>query len=179
MKITETELAGAYLIEPVVFEDNRGFFLETYNRKVFEEMGITARFVQDNYSFSRSRGVLRGLHFQYPPHAQSKLVWVICGSVFDVIVDLRKGSATYGRWIGIELSGSPFRMIYVPKGFAHGFCTLEENTRVQYKVDALYHPASDGGIRWNDPDLRISWPLTDPILSRKDGELPCLREISL
>lgn len=179
MKIMETGLAGAYLIEPAVFEDSRGFFLETYNRRAFEDKGITASFVQDNYSFSRKKGVLRGLHFQYPPHAQSKLVWVICGSVFDVIADLRKGSDTYGRWISIELSNSPFRMIYVPKGFAHGFCTLEDNTHVQYKVDALYSPASDGGIRWNDPDLNIPWPVTDPILSKKDGGLPYLKELSL
>jgi dTDP-4-dehydrorhamnose 3,5-epimerase len=179
MKFSETGLEGAYVIEPAVFRDNRGFFMETYNRRAFEEHGITPDFVQDNYSFSQPKGVIRGLHFQYPPHAQSKLVMVMSGSVHDVIVDLRKGSSTYGRWISVVLSSSPFTMLFVPKGFAHGFCTLEENVHVIYKVDALYHPASDGGIRWNDPDLAIPWPVSEPVLSGKDGQLPFLRDISL
>jgi dTDP-4-dehydrorhamnose 3,5-epimerase len=179
MKFVQTGLAGAYVIEPAVFRDNRGFFMETYNRKAFEEHGISPDFVQDNYSFSQPRGVIRGLHFQYPPHAQAKLVMVMSGRVFDVIVDLRKESSTYGKWYGVELSSSPFTMIYVPRGFAHGFCTLEENAHVIYKVDALYNPAADGGIRWNDPGLNIPWPTDAPVLSKKDGELPFFREISL
>lgn len=175
MKFVETALSGAFVIEPDVHEDHRGFFLETYNRKVFEDHGINTCFVQDNYSFSRVRGVLRGLHFQHGPDAQAKLVWVVSGAVFDVLVDLRKGSATYGEWVGIELGAHPFRMVYVPKGFAHGFCTLKDDTRMLYKVDSLHNPAAEGGVRWNDPDLDISWPLLDPVLSKKDGELPFLR----
>jgi dTDP-4-dehydrorhamnose 3,5-epimerase len=178
MKFIETGFEGAYIIEPTVFRDNRGFFMETYNRKVFEDHGISPDFVQDNYSFSQPRGVIRGLHFQYPPHAQSKLVMVMSGSIFDVIVDLRKGSTSFGKWFSVELSGSPFRMIYVPRGFAHGFCTLEENAHVLYKVDALYNPAADGGIRWDDPELGIPWPASQPVLSGKDSELPLLGQIS-
>ncbi len=178
MKITETELAGAFLLEPDVYTDERGFFLESYNRESFDKLGITARFVQDNYSFSREKGVIRGLHFQYPPHSQAKLVWAVTGAVFDVIVDLREGSATRGRWIAVELSSSPLKMLYVPRGFAHGFCTLTDDTRVLYKVDNAYAPGADGGIRWDDPDLDILWPVTRPILSAKDGKLPCLKQIS-
>ncbi len=178
MKFIETELPGAFLIEPDVYHDNRGFFLETYSSRVFENSGITAAFVQDNYSFSKEKGVLRGLHFQSPPHAQTKLVMVLCGAVFDVIVDLRRESPAYRKWIAVELSSSPFRMIYVPKGFAHGFCTLEDDTRVLYKVDAPYNPAADGGVRWNDPDLGITWPVREPVLSKKDSLLPFLRDIT-
>jgi dTDP-4-dehydrorhamnose 3,5-epimerase len=179
MKFTETGLEGAYVIEPAVFRDNRGFFMETYNRKVFRDHGMDPEFVQDNYSFSQAKGVIRGLHFQYQPHAQAKLVMVMSGRVFDVIVDLRRGSSSYGRWVGVELSSSPFTMIFVPKGFAHGFCTLEENPHVLYKVDALYPPAADGGIRWDDPELAIPWPAQAPVLSKKDSELPLLRDIRL
>ncbi len=177
MKITETELSGAFLLEPDVYTDERGFFLESYNLESFDGLGITARFVQDNYSFSRKRGVLRGLHFQYPPHSQAKLVWAVTGAVFDVIVDLRENSETRGRWISVELSSSPMRMLYVPRGFAHGFCTLTDDTRVLYKVDNVYAPEADGGIRWDDPDLGVTWPVTRPILSAKDGKLPCLKQI--
>lgn len=179
MKVTETELAGAFLIEPDIHADDRGFFVELYSRKAFRGHGIEADFVQDNYSFSRKKGVLRGLHFQYPPHSQAKLVWVVSGAVFDVIVDLRKGSPTYRRWISVELSASPLRMLYVPRGFAHGFCTLTDNAHVLYKVDAPYAPEADGGIRWDDPDLAVPWPVAEPILSAKDGRLPYLREIPL
>jgi dTDP-4-dehydrorhamnose 3,5-epimerase len=179
MKVIETELAGAFLIEPDVYTDERGFFLESYSRESFREHGIIADFVQDNYSFSRKRGVLRGLHFQYPPHSQAKLVWVVAGSVFDVIVDMRKDSPTCGRWISVELGTSPFRMLYVPRVFAHGFCTLTDDVQVLYKVDAYYAPQADGGIRWNDPELNIPWPVTEPILSAKDGRLPYLKEITL
>ncbi|HHO75181.1 MAG TPA: dTDP-4-dehydrorhamnose 3,5-epimerase [Deltaproteobacteria bacterium] len=179
MKFVEMELPGAFVVEPAVHKDTRGFFVETFNEKEFRDNGIMADFVQDNYSFSRHQGVLRGLHFQYPPYAQAKLVLVISGSVYDVIVDLRKDSPTFRRWISVELRSSELNMIYVPRGFAHGFCTLEDNTHVLYKVDSLYAPSADGGIRWDDPDLSISWPATSPLLSEKDSRLPYLKDITL
>lgn len=179
MKFFETELPGAFVVAPAVHRDPRGFFVETFNEKAFKDNGITADFVQDNYSFSRNKGVLRGLHFQYPPHAQAKLVLVIRGSVHDVIVDLRKDSPTFLRWTSVELKSSELNMLYVPRGFAHGFCTLEEDTHVLYKVDALYAPDADGGIRWDDPDLKVTWPVETPLLSQKDGGLPYLRDITL
>jgi dTDP-4-dehydrorhamnose 3,5-epimerase len=177
VRFIETELNGAYIIEPVVHKDHRGFFLESYSRKVFEDAGIRADFLQDNHSLSKQKGVIRGLHFQNPPHAQSKLIRVVKGSIYDVIVDLRKKSPTYGKWFPVEISADNFKMLFVPTGFAHGFCTLEENTEVIYKVDAFYAPDSDAGIRWNDPDLKISWPVTDPVISEKDKSLPFLRDI--
>ncbi|MDX9761092.1 MAG: dTDP-4-dehydrorhamnose 3,5-epimerase [Desulfomonilia bacterium] len=177
MKITETELTGVFLIEPDVHKDERGFFLETYNLGSFDNLGITARFIQDNYSFSRKKGVIRGLHFQYPPHSQAKLVWAVTGIVYDVIVDLRENSETRGRWISVDLSSALMKLLYVPRGFAHGFCTLTDDTRVLYKVDNAYSPGAESGIRWDDPDLSIPWPVTRPILSDKDGKLPCLRQI--
>ena len=179
MNFTETELAGAYVIQPVIHRDDRGFFVETFNQEMFGRNGIETGFVQDNYSFSKDKGVLRGLHFQYPPHAQTKLVMVMTGSVWDVIVDLRKDSPTFLKWTGVELSSDDLRMLYVPKGFAHGFCTLQENTRVLYKVDAHYAPQADAGIRWDDPDLAIPWPCSSPILSAKDSRLPLLKDITL
>jgi len=179
MKFIETELPGAFVVKPSVHKDPRGFFVETFNEKAFLDNGIMADFVQDNYSFSTQKGVLRGLHFQYPPHAQAKLVLVIRGSVYDVIVDLRQDSPTFRRWTCVELKSSELNMLYVPRGFAHGFCTLEDNTHVIYKVDSLYAPSADGGIRWDDPDLSISWPSTSPLLSQKDSQLPYLKEITL
>jgi len=179
MKFIETALPGAFVIQPVLHTDGRGFFVETFNQKVFAEGGIETAFVQDNYSFSREKGVLRGLHLQYPPHAQTKLVLVLTGSVYDVIVDLRKDSPTFLRWTGVELKSDDATMLYVPKGFAHGFCTLQQNTRVLYKVDSHYAPQADGGIRWNDPDLAITWPCSSPILSAKDSTLPLLGDIAL
>lgn len=179
MKFIETALPGAYVVEPVVHRDARGFFVETFNHRVFASNGIDTGFVQDNYSFSKDRGVLRGLHFQYPPHAQAKLVMVIHGAVYDVIVDLRKESPAYLKWTGVELNSEGLNMLYVPKGFAHGFYTLRGNTHVIYKVDSLYAPGADGGIRWNDPDLAIEWPGVSPILSDKDRRLPLLKDIAL
>lgn len=179
MNFIETDLNGAYVIQPVIHRDDRGFFVETFNQEMFAAGGIESGFVQDNYSFSKQKGVLRGLHFQYPPHAQTKLVVVMTGSVWDVIVDLRKDSPTFLKWTGVELSSDDMTMLYVPKGFAHGFCTLQENTRVLYKVDAHYAPQADAGIRWNDPDLAIPWPCSSPILSAKDSTLPMLKDIAL
>ena len=168
MNIIETNLAGLLLIEPKVFEDSRGYFLESYNSETFKNSGIDTIFVQDNQSFS-SKGTLRGLHFQNVPYAQVKLVRVITGSIIDVAVDVRKGSKTYGEYYSVKLSGENKKTLYIPDGFAHGFLTLEDNTIVQYKCSNVYNKESEGGIIWNDPDININWGLIDePIISDKD-----------
>jgi dTDP-4-dehydrorhamnose 3,5-epimerase len=167
MKIQTTELLGVVVIEPQVFSDARGHFLETYNAKAFAEAGIAERFVQDNQSQSK-KGVLRGLHYQVE-QAQGKLVRVLRGEIFDVVVDLRTGSSTFGKWSGLSLSASEQRMLWIPKGFAHGFYTLSETAEVAYKVTEFYSPQNERTILWNDPDLAIRWPLEgEPILSEKD-----------
>lgn len=172
MNVVPTIFEDAKLIEPKVFGDHRGFFLESYSRKHFEDAGVGPfDFLQDNHSLSRQKGVLRGLHFQLPPFTQTKLIRCIRGAIYDVIVDMRKGSPTFGKWQGFELTESNFTMLLVPKGFAHGFCTLQEDTEVQYKVDKLYAPDADSGIFWNDPTLNIQWPIDQPILSEKDRGL--------
>lgn len=178
MEFIKTKFDGAWLIKPKVFEDSRGFFLESYSRKTFTEKGIDADFVQDNHSLSVQKGVLRGLHFQNPPFTQAKLVRATKGAVFDVIVDIRKNSATYGQWEGYELTEKNFLMLYVPKGFLHGFCTLEDNTEFQYKCDNFYTPDSEGGVIWNDPTLKINWPVKDPILSEKDKLHPQFKDFN-
>lgn len=172
MQFIKTKLEGVFLIKPQVFEDERGFFLESYSQKEFEKQGIDANFVQDNHSKSVKKGVLRGLHFQSPPYTQSKLLRVIKGSVYDVVLDLRKNSPTFGQWEGFTLSAENFDMLYVPKGFAHGFCTLEDDTEFLYKTDEFYVPESEGGIIWNDPDLKIDWPVENPILKERDKNWP-------
>lgn len=170
MDFQKTNLRDVFLIKPQVFQDKRGFFLESYNEDEFKKAGIDAKFVQDNHSFSKEKGVLRGLHFQLPPFTQAKLVRVTAGAVFDVVVDLRKDSETFGKWQGFELSTENFQMLFVPRGFAHGFCTLEEDTEFLYKCDNLYAPDHDSGIIWNDTDLKIDWPLdSEPIISEKDS----------
>jgi dTDP-4-dehydrorhamnose 3,5-epimerase len=171
MEFIETSLKGAYLIKPKIFRDERGFFVETWNEKLFAENGISAKFIQDNHSMSVKKGVLRGLHFQKPPHTQAKLVRVTRGKVFDVIVDIRKDSPTFGKWEGFEISAEDMNMLFVPRGFAHAYCTLEDNTEFLYKVDNFYAPESDSGIIWNDPTLNISWPVEEPTLSEKDAKL--------
>ncbi|HZG59611.1 MAG TPA: dTDP-4-dehydrorhamnose 3,5-epimerase [Anoxybacillus sp.] len=176
MKIIETRFKDAFLIEPKVFGDHRGFFMESYNDKVFKELGFNYEFVQDNHSLSVEVGTLRGLHYQLEPYAQTKLVRVIRGAIYDVIVDIRKGSPTYGEWQGFILSEGNKRQLLVPKGFAHGFCTIVPNTEVLYKVDNYYSPEHDRGICWNDPDLNIDWPTNSPILSEKDSKHPRLAE---
>jgi len=173
-----TALADATLVRPKVFQDERGFFTESYNQSRFREHGLTAEFVQDNHSLSRNKGVLRGFHFQKPPYAQTKLVRVTRGSVYDVILDLRKDSPTFGEWEGFVLSASNFLQLYIPKGFGHAFCTLEDDTEFLYKVDEFYAPDHDAGIIWNDPDLGVNWPMQEPTLSRKDSELPRLRDFN-
>lgn len=168
MEFQKTKLEGAFLIKLQVFEDERGFFLENYSAKKFKEAGIENVFVQDNHTMSVQKGVLRGLHFQKPPYTQAKLVRVTSGKVLDVIVDLRKDSKTFGQWQSFELSAKNKWVLFVPRGFAHGFCTLEENTEFEYKCDNFYAPESDSGIIWNDKDLKIDWPIENPILSEKD-----------
>jgi dTDP-4-dehydrorhamnose 3,5-epimerase len=170
MEIEKTSLEGALLIKPKVFKDERGFFMESYSKKKLKELGIEADFVMDNHSKSVTKGVLRGLHYQKPPYTQAKLVRVTKGAVYDVIVDLRKDSITFGKWEGFELTTDNFMMLFVPKGFAHGFCTLEDDTEFQYKCDNEYEPASEGGIIWNDPTLNITWPIENPVLSEKDSK---------
>jgi len=177
MKFIETSLKGAYLIKPKVFRDERGFFVESWNEKVFAAQGIDAKFVQDNHSLSLQKGVLRGLHFQTPPNAQAKLVRVTRGRVYDVIVDLRKSSPTFGKWEGFELSSENFQMLFIPRGFAHAFLTLEDGTEFLYKVDNFYAPESDSGIIWNDPTLDIDWPVKNPVLSEKDSKLQFFKDI--
>ncbi len=177
MNFIETPLKDAYIVEPKVHADHRGFFVEPYNRRVFEKNGFEIDFVQDNHSLSREMGVLRGMHFQRNPHAQTKLIRVITGAIYDVIVDLRVGSPTCRQWFGVELSQENMRMLLVPKGFAHGFCTLEADCHIQYKVDDFYAPDADGGLRWDDPDLNIEWPIENPILSDKDAKLPYLKDV--
>jgi dTDP-4-dehydrorhamnose 3,5-epimerase len=176
VKFIKTKFSDAWLIEPVVHRDARGFFLESYSLKVFGPSGISTVFVQDNHSMSIADGVLRGMHFQRPPFAQSKLIRVIRGAVFDVIVDLRKNSPTFGQWDGFELTDEKCAMLFVPKGFAHGFCTIAARTEVMYKVDEYYSPGHDGGFRWNDPDIGIRWPVQAPILSAKDAQLPFFKD---
>lgn len=171
--------APVQLIRPRRFGDDRGWFTETYNEARFVEDGITCRFVQDNHSLSVPRFTLRGLHFQTPPHAQDKLVRCIRGRIFDVAVDVRKDSSTYGNWVGAELSAENGHQLFVPVGFAHGFLTLEDNCEVVYKCSALYAPDHDGGIAWNDPDIAIDWPMPEntlPELSGKDGKQPTLAD---
>jgi dTDP-4-dehydrorhamnose 3,5-epimerase len=165
------------LIEPKVHTDPRGFFMETYKRSEFISNGIPEKFVQDNFSHS-SRGTLRGLHFQKPPKAQAKLVMVLKGDVFDVAVDIRKNSPTYGQWVGITLSETKFQMLYIPVGFAHGFCVLSDEADFVYKVSDEFTPELDSGILWSDPAIGIEWQISAPLLSLKDMNLPLLSEVS-
>lgn len=176
MNIIKTKFADAIVIEPKVFGDHRGFFTESYNKELFKQNGIDMDFIQDNHSLSQQPGTLRGMHYQLNDKAQTKLVRVTRGAIYDVIVDIRKGSPTYGEWQGFILSADNKRQLLVPKGFAHGFCTIVENTEVQYKVDELYSPEHDRGIAWNDPALNINWPFNNPVLSEKDTEHPTLTE---
>lgn len=177
MNVIKTKLPGVLIIEPPIFGDTRGFFQETWQSKKYEEIGIRETFVQDNLSFS-TRGVLRGLHYQQP-NTQGKLVSVIQGEVFDVAVDIRVGSATFGQWIGVYLSGENHRQLWVPPGFAHGFCVLSDFTYFTYKCTDIYTPSAEGGVLWNDPDIGIEWPLKDVLLSDKDQIYPRLKEVSV
>ena len=169
------EIPDVILIEPRVFEDERGFFMETYHQRDFEKAGIHQLFVQDNHSRSK-KGVLRGLHYQKEPMAQGKLVRCVRGAVFDVAVDIRKGSSTYGKWTGIVLSEENRQILWVPRGFAHGYLAQDDNTEIIYKTDQFYSPEHERGILWKDPDLAIRWPIENPKVSEKDAMLPKLKE---
>ncbi len=177
MQFIKTKFKNAWLIKPQVFQDDRGFFLESYSQEKFKQQRIDINFVQDNHSFSKKKGVLRGLHFQKPPFTQAKLVRVTKGKVYDVIVDLRKKSTTFGQWEGFELSAQNFLMLLVPQGFAHGFITLEDNTEFMYKCDNFYHPESEDGLVWNDPQLKIKWPMKSSLISEKDKQLGFFQDL--
>ncbi|MFM5177621.1 dTDP-4-dehydrorhamnose 3,5-epimerase [Aeromonas caviae] len=176
MNVIKTAIPDVLIFEPKVFGDERGFFFESFNHKLFEEaVGYPVSFVQDNHSKS-SKGVLRGLHYQLPPHAQGKLVRCVAGEVFDVAVDIRKSSPTFGQWVGVHLSGENKRQLWIPEGFAHGFVTLSETAEFLYKTTNYYHPESDRGIIWCDNFIKIRWPINAlPILSQKDSEQPRLK----
>ncbi|WP_445506438.1 dTDP-4-dehydrorhamnose 3,5-epimerase [Niallia sp. 03190] len=177
MKIIDTFIEGLKVLEPTVFGDHRGWFMETYNETVLQEAGIYIQFVQDNQSFSAVKGTLRGLHYQLNPKAQTKLVRCTKGIIYDVAVDIRKGSSTYGKWFGIELSAENKKQLLIPQGFAHGFMTMTDDVEVQYKVDSLYAPDCDRGIIWNDSSINIEWPMdVTPVLSAKDEKAPKLEE---
>ena len=175
INIIATHLPGVLIIEPTVFGDDRGFFLETWRQEPYSAVGVNGPFVQDNLSFSSQR-VLRGLHYQQP-HGQGKLVSVVQGEVFDVAVDIRLGSPTFGQWVAVILSGDNHRQLWISPGFAHGFCALSDNTYFNYKCTDVYTAEAEGGIIWNDPDIGIAWPVTDIHLSNKDQEHPRLRDI--
>ncbi len=178
MNIIKTALEGVLILEPKVFGDERGFFMESFNQRVFDEaVGRHVEFVQDNHSRS-ARGVLRGLHYQLPPHAQGKLVRVTQGSVFDVAVDVRRGSPTFGRWVGVELSGTNHRQFWIPPGFAHGFLVTSDSADFLYKTTDYYAPQAEGAVRWDDPAVGVQWPLDGqpPLLSPKDAQAQLLAE---
>ena len=178
MNVVKTEIEGVLVIEPEVFGDSRGYFFESFNAREFRlKTGIDVGFVQDNESLS-GHGVVRGLHFQNPPFAQSKLIRCVAGTVLDVAVDLRRGSPTYGKYVSRELSGENHRQMFIPKGFAHGFAVLSETALFQYKCDEFYHPEAEGAIAWDDPDVGIEWPFgpEEARLSAKDMAHPCLKD---
>ncbi len=175
MKIEPTGLDGVLVVEPRVFDDSRGYFMETHHLKRYRDAGIDCEFVQDNLSYS-VRGTLRGLHYQLP-HTQAKLVQVLTGEIYDVAVDIRRDSPTFGKWVGVYLSDQNHRQIFVPAGFAHGFCVMSETAHVLYKCSDFYSPPDEKGVLWSDPDIRIDWPIQEPILSDKDGKYPVLSKI--
>jgi dTDP-4-dehydrorhamnose 3,5-epimerase len=178
--VKRLEIADVKLVTPPVHHDARGAFCETFSKRALLEAGIDAEFVQDNYSISRPKWVVRGLHFQKLPHAQGKLIRVLRGSIFDVALDIRQGSPTYGRHVASLLSAENWAQLWVPEGFAHGFCTLEPDTEILYKVTDYYAPECDAGVRWDDPELGIAWPVSaaEAVLSDKDRELPAFKDLT-
>ena len=175
MRLVETAIPGVVVIEPKIFKDVRGFFLETFRADLFEQFGLPSVFVQDNHSQSVG-GTVRGLHLQLR-RMQGKLIRVVEGDVFDVAVDVRRGSPSFGRWVGVRLSAADFRLLYIPPGFAHGFCVVSERAQVEYKCTSLYDPGSEIGIAWNDPAIGIDWPVNAPILSPRDKANPPLASV--
>lgn len=176
MNVIETKVKDVYILEPQVFGDKRGWFMESWSQKKMEEAGLHYTFVQDNHSYSSQKGVLRGLHFQKGASAQAKLVRCVKGAVLDVAVDMRKGSPTYKQWVAVELSEENKRQLMIPRGCLHGFVTLTDQVEFLYKADNFYDPAADGHIRWNDPDIGVEWGIQEPILSDKDAEAPFLKD---
>lgn len=177
MKLTKTKLEGVVILEPDVFGDHRGFFMESWSKREMEELGLYYDFVQDNHSKSTVKGTLRGIHFQKGDKAQAKLVRCVKGSVLDVAVDLRQGSPTYKQWVAVELSEENKKQLLIPRGFGHGFVTLTDDVEFLYKADNYYAPEADGGIRWNDPEIGVVWGIENPILSAKDEKNPLLRDV--
>jgi dTDP-4-dehydrorhamnose 3,5-epimerase len=174
--IKERRIKGVFEIQLDQYEDERGFFMRVYDDTIFKKYKIHKKWVQENHSLSVEKGVIRGLHFQLPPHSEAKLIRVINGKIYDVFIDLRKGSSTFGQWDSINLSAENRKMIYIPRGLAHGFCTLTKNCEILYKMDNYYAPNSEGSISWNDQDLGIYWPANNPILSEKDLKAKSFRE---
>ena len=176
MIIKERKFKGVFEIQLDPYEDERGFFMRVYDDTIFEKYKIHKKWVQENHSLSVEKGVIRGMHFQLPPHSEAKLIRVINGKIYDVFIDLRKGSPTFGQWDSINLSADNKKMIYIPRGLAHGFCTLTENCEILYKMDNYYAPNSEGNIKWNDSDVGINWPVNNPIISKKDLKAKSFRE---
>jgi dTDP-4-dehydrorhamnose 3,5-epimerase len=176
MRFEPLPLAGAYLITLEPRTDHRGYFMRAYDSNGFAKHGLQTKWVQENESLTRQANTIRGFHFQYPPHSETKLVRVVSGRALDVIVDVRKGSPTFGRHLAVELSATNHKMLYVPKGFAHGFCSLEPDTLFHYLVDEFYCREAEGGVRWNDPDIAAPWPTGEPVVSEKDSLLPLLKD---
>ncbi len=176
LQVTESKLQGVYIITPEVFGDHRGWFMESWSEEKLAQNGINCHFVQDNHSFSASKGTLRGLHYQLNPKCQAKIIRCTSGAILDVAVDIRRGSPQYKQWVAVELSKENKKQLFVPRGFAHGFLTLTDNVEVQYKADNYYAPECDGNIRYDDPEIGIDWGRSEFILSEKDQRAPLLRE---
>ncbi len=176
MQVTKTDLEGVLILEPKVFGDARGWFMETWSARKFQAAGLTFEFVQDNQSYSAQKGTLRGLHYQTAPFAQTKLVRCTRGKLLDVAVDIREGSETFAKWVAVELTAENKKQLLIPRGFAHGFLTLTDDVEIQYKADNFYAPTCDGNIRWDDAEIKIEWPFAPTILADKDAKAPSLRE---
>lgn len=176
MLIKEKKIKGVFEIKLEPHKDNRGFFMRTYDDKVFKNYGLHQNWVQENHSYSRNKGIVRGLHFQFPPNAETKLVRVVSGKIYMVCVDIRRGLSTFGQWDGIILSEDNMKMLYIPKGFALGMCTLTDHCTILYKMDNYYSPENQGTIKWDDPDIGIDWKVDKPILSKKDSEAQSFKE---
>ncbi len=179
MIFIKTKLAGSYVIDLEPIEDERGFFVRSWDKKIFQELGLDSGLVQCSVSFNKTRGTLRGMHYQSPPYEESKLVRCTKGSIYDVIIDIRLKSNTFKQWFSIELTSDNYKMLFIPTGFAHGFQTLENNTEVFYQISNYYMPQYSKGIRWNDENFNINWPITDPIISKKDLSFPAFKEEEL